>query len=371
MLIKKQLQKFHISNKLCLGLALLALMAPYPVRAEAKRAGLPPAPVVIAEAEHRELAPVAWFAGSVISRNDAKLAAEVKARVVWVADVGTTIEKDQAVARLDDLFIKQQLIEHEATILREEARLVFFSKEVKRLKRLAKHNIAAQRQLDQSVMDRAMAQSELNVARARIIQAREQLQRTQLNAPFTGVVTERFKRAGEWAESGDEVVRLVDPLHVEIQTRVPVTSLPHISLGALLNIKTGLNLKAGDKQRQATVESIVPVGDDRSRLYEIRLLPSLNDWRAGQTVRVAVPTAKARVVVAVPRDALVLRQEGARVFRIKADNTAEPIKVSIGIASGDLIEVQGNIQAGDRVVIRGGERLRPGQKVIIKNGKHP
>ena len=60
----------------------------------------------------------------------------------------------------------------------------------------------------------------------------------------------------------------------------------------------------------------------------------------------------------------MLRRGGATVFRVKADGTAERVAVQTGIASGQLIEVSG-IEAGDQVVIRGGERLRPGQPVQV------
>jgi len=71
-------------------------------------------------------------------------------------------------------------------------------------------------------------------------------------------------------------------------------------------------------------------------------------------------------VTVIPRDSLVLRRSGVSVFRILDDNTAERVKVTTGMAEGDLIEVQGDIQPGDRVVIRGGERLRAGQEVEVR-----
>ena len=54
------------------------------------------------------------------------------------------------------------------------------------------------------------------------------------------------------------------------------------------------------------------------------------------------------------------------MFRILDDNTAERVRVTTGMAQGEFIEVQGGIQAGDRIVIRGGERLRPGQEVELQ-----
>ena len=66
----------------------------------------------------------------------------------------------------------------------------------------------------------------------------------------------------------------------------------------------------------------------------------------------------------------MLRRTGAAVYRISAENQAERVAVKVGIASGDVIEVDG-IQAGDKVVIRGGERLRPGQSVTIIETRPP
>jgi multidrug efflux pump subunit AcrA (membrane-fusion protein) len=69
--------------------------------------------------------------------------------------------------------------------------------------------------------------------------------------------------------------------------------------------------------------------------------------------------------VALPRDALVLRRDGVSVFLVR-DNKAVQIPVQVGIGQGDLVEVIGDVQPGDQVIIRGAERLFPGQPVNIK-----
>jgi len=88
----------------------------------------------------------------------------------------------------------------------------------------------------------------------------------------------------------------------------------------------------------------------------------------GQTLRVAVPTSDSREVLTVPRDALVLRPEGHSIFVVDADNRAQQITVTVGTGQGDDIEVLGAVSAGDRVVIRGNERLQTGQAVNIPDG---
>ena len=82
-------------------------------------------------------------------------------------------------------------------------------------------------------------------------------------------------------------------------------------------------------------------------------------------MRVALPTDAPRQVLAIPRDALVLRRSGTSVYRVNGDNKAENVPVQVGIAAGDLVEVNGKLDPGDKVVIRGSERLRPGQDVSI------
>ena len=73
-------------------------------------------PVVVDTAVQREIAPVTWYPGTVMSRRDARLASEGEGRVVHVADVGTRLEAGDTVARLDDALLRQLLSEAEADL---------------------------------------------------------------------------------------------------------------------------------------------------------------------------------------------------------------------------------------------------------------
>jgi RND family efflux transporter MFP subunit len=290
---------------------------------------------------------------------DSRVAAEREGRLTWVAEVGTRVSAGMSLARLNDSILQEESSARRAVVEREQVRLDYYARELKRLEKLKLHDYANQSRLDEVHKDLLVSRSELAIASARVREVDELLQRSQVTAPFAGVVTERLAQAGEWAEEGKALVRLVDDLSLEVQTWVPVTTLSFIVLG------TALNLRAGEQLYQGEVVIIVPVGDDRSRLYELRLALHANPWPAGLSIRVGVPSAKAREVTAIPRDALILRRGGSSVFRILEDDTAEQVAVTTGVATGPYIEVAGDIRPGDRVVIRGGERLRPGQKVQV------
>ena len=340
--------------------ALFGLLAAFPAGpAIAQSAeGPPPAPVVVAVAESRMLAPVTWYPGTVISRNHARVAAEVEGRLRWVAEVGTAIAEGEVVARLDDALLRQSLAEDEAAVARERARLTYLDAQVKRLRTLVTQNTATRSRLEEAVAERDVARSELSAARARVALTRERLERTRIKAPFGGIVTERMRHGGEWAGSGESVVRIVDAGALEVQIWIPVAALAFVREGSELALETNPGKATGE------VRTIVPVGDNRSRLYDLRVGIDGRSWPVGQDVRAAVPTAAPRTVTAIPRDALVLRRGGAAVYRVDSNGLADRVTVTPGIAQGDLIEVD-NIAPGDRVVTRGGERLRPGQPVAV------
>lgn len=321
--------------------------------------GPPPPSVRIAEAKMTVLAPNLELPGTVVSRNDAQLAAEVPGRLTWVADIGQPVAADEPVARIEDSYLTLQKAEFEGIVAREKSKREFLEREVQRLRTLAEENIAAKNQLDQTETDLAGAIGEMQVARARLGQTKVQLARTRIVAPFPGIVTERILSPGEHVTAGDAVVRLVQPDDLEVVARAPLASLNYIAQGTELDV-------IGDRHRGAgPVRTLVPFRDGRSHLFEIRVALPPTPWRVGESVRLVVPSADPIEVLAVPRDALVLRREGTSVFRILQDDTAERVSVTTGLGSGGLIQITGGLDAGDRIVIRGAERLRPGQKVSI------
>jgi len=320
----------------------------------------PPVPVQVVEAELTILAPTLDIPGTVVSRNDARLAAEVPGRLSWIAEIGARVAKGEAVAKIEDTFLRLQKQEFEGIVAREKSRRGFLEREVQRLRTLAEENIAAKNLLDQRESELSGADSDLDVATARLLQTEVQLSRTKIVAPFPGIVTERLQSPGEHTSSGVAVVRLIQPDDIEVVARAPLASLNYVIEGSEL-------LVIGDRHRgNGTVRTLVPFGDGRSHLFEIRVTLPETPWRIAESVRLGVPSAEPIEVLAVPRDALVLRREGTTVFRILDDDTAERITVTTGLGTGGMIQITGGIKVGDRVVTRGAERLRAGQKVDIQ-----
>jgi RND family efflux transporter MFP subunit len=317
--------------------------------------------VVTAQARMEMLAQSVEVPGTVVSRNDSRLASELAAKLVWIAEVGTQVEKGETIARMEDFTFKIREMEAQALVEREQARVTFLESDLRRLEELSERNLSAKSQYDQTVSDLAIAKSDKKIAEAQLAYAQIAMHVTEIRAPFDGVVTERLRNLGERLNVADEVVRLVDPNRLEVVSRAPLSTVNFINKGEVLSI--GNDYRTG----KAPIRTIVPFGNPQSHMFEVRLDADPNVWTVGESVRLTMPTAAAKEVLAVPRDALVLRREGASVFKMTDESTVLQVNVVIGLGAGALIEVFGDLEAGDEVVVRGAEGLSDGMSVAVKD----
>jgi hypothetical protein len=130
-------------------------------------------------------------------------------------------------------------------------------------------------------------------------------------------------------------------------------------------------VRGGTKEAQSRIRAIVPVGDERSRMIEVRIAMNAEGWAIGSAVRVDLPAAQQGAGLMVPRDAVIVRADGAHVYRIGKGDVAERVAVRVGSGDAKRVEITGSLAAGDRVVVRGGERLRAGQAVTIATSGTP
>lgn len=336
--------------------------APSPVPAaeaavKADEAQLPS--VSIAKVATTRIAPQASYPGTVVSRNDSRLAADVEGRVEWVADVGTIVKQGDVIARLDANLAQLQQDSDKAEVAKFSAQVRFGRAQAERMRELVERKVVSKSAFDQAESTRDAHEAALRQAEAALKRSQYQLENSEIRAPFSGRVVSRLINAGEYASPGKEIVRLVDLDAIEIATQVPIATMQHLSEG--LRVTAELQ----GKPVQTNVRVIVPVGDAQSRTVEVRLALEAGAAFVGDAAKVLIPSAAPRNVLAVPRDALVLREENTYLFKLNAENKAERIAVEVGAADGNMVEVTGMLKAGERVIVRGAERIESGQKVRL------
>lgn len=352
---------FLILSVMPAALSLLAVVSPALAQG-GPPGGERPALVEVRQAQIRDLAPVSLIPGTVISRDDARVAAEVSGVLESVAEVGTEVAAGDVVAGIDERGLRLQITELRAEVERISARLDYLRREEQRFNELEGSSLISTTQLDETRTNARVSANELDAARARVAQLEDQLSRTSIRAPFPGVVVERLARAGERVAPGDEVLRIINPERLEVVARPPLTYYRYVSRGDLLD------LQLEDEVLSGVVRTKVSLGDENTHVFDLRLDIPPDSLPAGRTLRVRIPMAASREVLVVPRDALVLRADSIAVFIVEGDGSARRIPVRTGIASGEWIEVLSDeLLPGAAVVVRGNERLRPGQQLQVMN----
>lgn len=334
------------------------LLAALPAQAQQ-----PPAQVVqVAYVAKAELAPTVAVPGTIYSRNDLLVTAAIAGQLTMVAEPGTALAAGDLVATIDKRPLLLQRAEQEALLERAGINIRQLNSQLRRQRELQGSNLVSEFELEQTEANRDLAISDANITKVRMRQIDDQIRRADVRAPFAGIVINREHRAGEDVARGEVLAQMTDILNMEVRAFVPLKHLPRTVVG------DSIDVFATDARYTGTIRALVPTGDVRSQTFEARIdLPAdaAADWTVGQLVSVAVPIRARKLSLTVPRDALLLRQNGSFVVRINKDNKAERVEVAVGDSSGDLISVEGALFEGDRVAIRGAENLQDGAEVKI------
>ena len=212
--------------------------------------------------------------------------------------------------------------------------------------------------------DLSRAEAALTSARAELKLAEITLRDAEIRAPYAGVVTQRHTEIGAYLDVGDPVVNLVDDRNLEIEADVPAERIGGLVAGATVAFDLD------NRELEAKVRAVVPEENPLTRTRTVRFDPDLQDitdLAANASVVVHLPAGRSRSVVSVHKDA-ILDRKGKTMVVVVVDNKAEIRPVRIGEAIGSRFEVLDFLKPGDIVVVRGNERLRPGQQVSYLQG---
>lgn len=321
-----------------------------------------PTPITVTEVISASISPTVPAAGTVFSRNETQITAGMAGRLKWLAEPGDIIEDGAAVAIFDCEMLELQRERQVAEIERASISFQSFAREVQRLTSVRDSNAVSELQLDRTVADRDLAGSDLRIARIALRETDSQLSRCSVRAPFSGIVTQRLRNAGEDVERSTALAAMTDTENLEVRAAVPIRFLPRMRTGETAEVRL-------NKLRlEARIRTVVPAANSQSQTFEVRLdLPAEAPRlvAAGQLVSVELPLSP-NVALTVPRDSVVLREDGTFVMRINDEARAERVAVEVSEASGDDVSVSGALQSGDRVAVRGAESLDDGELVAIQ-----
>jgi RND family efflux transporter MFP subunit len=329
--------------------------------------GPPPALVEVATVEKRTVSATTTLVGTGEPWLETVVASEESGLVSgMLIEEGDRVTKGQALCEQDTDQLKLRIEAARADLEEAQVLSAQAENEWKRQKRLYAINSISEKAYEEAKFRAEAARSRVASSKATLRALQDQLDSREIKAPLSGYVVERHCLVGQWLGEGEPVVTLVVPDPILFRVPVPERYVSFIKKGDTAQVT--FDALPG-RTFQGKVFAVIPRADDAARTFPVRIEISNPDGeiKSGMLGRATLGVGMPRKAILVPKDALVLSPRRKAVYVIE-NRLARLVPVSTGAEHGPLIEVQGDLQAGSQVVVRGNERLRPGQPVKIISG---
>jgi membrane fusion protein (multidrug efflux system) len=341
----------------------------------------PPPQVVVASIERRDVPIVIELVGQTKGAQDVEIRARVEGFVDSVAfQEGTLVRKGQLLYRIDPKPFEATLANAKADLATWEARYTKTQNDVKRLEPLAVKQAVSQQELDDAVATREAAQAQVEAQNASVDKARLDLGYTAVSSPISGLVGTTLVRAGALVGRGEST------LLTTVSQIDPILFTAGISEAEYLRLA-----RRADELRRQRGGQPVPVDllladgtvhPEKGRLDAIERAVDTTTGTLSLQFRFANPNGllrpgqygRVRFVLETKKDALLVPQRAVQELQslynvtvVGPDNKLAVRTVAVGSRVGSLWVVEKGLEPGDRVVVEGAQRLKPGTVVTTKD----
>jgi membrane fusion protein (multidrug efflux system) len=366
----------------CAGIVALLLAAHALACGSGEQAGGPPPPeVVVATAKVGSVPDRREYVGNVRATN----AVDVRARVRGYLkeqrfEEGHFVEQGQLLFLIDPSTYKVELAEANGQLARTRAAAERARRDFARAEQLERDGVASVAVLDARRADRDSAEAEIASAEAKVGAALLNLSYCTVRAPIAGRIGRALVDVGNLVgESGQDTVLAnivqVDPIHVDFAPteRDRLDVLRGAAAGRLPQDREGVPVEIilGDGTpypHPGAIDYVDPVIEPTRGTVAVRALVPNPDaaLKPGEFVRVVVVFPDVTDAVLVPQRAVVDQQGGTSVLVVKADDSVESRSVALGASHDGMQQVTSGLASGERVIVDGVQKARPGQKVVAK-----
>lgn len=337
--------------------------------------GAPPPAVLVQPAELKPLSEQTELIGRAVAVDKVNLVARVKGALgprlfkdgdnVKEGQLVFTIERDPYQAAVD-----QKIAQRDAA----KAALVNAELQFKRAGDLLRTNTGTQATYEQRQSEQLQAKAAVENAEAQLRDAEIQLSYTEIKSPITG-------RIGRAAFSPGNIVGPDSGVLATVVSERPIRVEFPITQRELLDARRGggtsddpkvvvlLRLADGSiYEEKGKLDFLDVTVDPKTDTQIVRAVFANKNGLLtdGQTVRVVLEGDQAPSVLVIPQVALAIDQAGAYVYVVNDKNVAEQRRVRTGFSREGLVSITDGLKAGERVIVQGQQRVRPGMTVNPK-----
>jgi membrane fusion protein, multidrug efflux system len=301
--------------------------------------------------------------GSVQPERRADLRAEIQTVVLQtLKENGDIVRRGDLLVRLDDTAIRDALASAESASRAADQAFEQAKRQLERMQTLRSSGMTSAQAMEDAEIRRNTTQSEVEAAKARVVLARQQMQRTEVRAPFDGIVSDRKVSAGDTAQVGKELLKVIDPKSMRFEGMVSADNIGEVKAGQGVSFRVN---GYGDQGFAGKVRRVNPAANATTRQVEV-----LVDFTGDKQPKLAGLYAEGRVETAsatsltIPATAIVRDGDKTSAWRVK-DNKLQKVVIALGdrdSRSGEFVLKQG-LSEGDRIIRYPGALLQDGQVV--------
>lgn len=313
-------------------------------------------PVEVTTLGRGQIESILRFSTNLEAENDVQVFSEADRKVTQLlVEEGDKIRKGQVLIRLQNEAQQTELA-------RVKSQLAKAKVEFERQTRLYEQELISIDEYNEATY--ALEQLELALS-----DAQRELGYTEVRAPITGTLTERFISVGDHITVNQHLFDITDFNSIVARIYVPEKELSRLRVGQDARIFAEA---AGTGEKRGTVDRVAPRVDPRSGTVKVTVaIPPTEGLLPGMYVTVELITDVHKEAVLVPKKALVYDADQLFVFRVKADDNVERLLIRAALEDRDNIEPEGILGAGDRIVIAGQASLKDGSKIRLVGAGAP
>lgn len=342
---------------------LLSFLALLSVSGLAVAQGPPPAKVVLGDVVVEEVSTTQSVTGILYYERVSEISSEVEGLVDEIkVSQGDHAKKGDLLVRLNTEILENEITLARTRIKQMDLRIQNAEKNFKRLERLYKSKGVSEKDYDDALYTYRDARIEKQAVQDNLAKLLIQQSRSQIKAPFDGVVLSKNVDLGAWVQPGKVLVSLASSSDLFVRVPIAEDLLRYVRLGESIQ----LVLNAYNREIEGKVVAIDPVADLKTKNIFLKIqIPPMEFVAQNMSARVFVPASEKRQLSVISRAAVIKFQGKDFVYTIK-EGKASILPVNIVAYLGQKVAVDNPyIVPGLPVVIEGNERLRPDQAVTV------